>query len=474
MKTKYTCLAVLLAAAVLLCFGCAEAETAPTPPATGDFTRQYVNNQGMQGYIDCDGTLYTWGSDSYNNDPDNRYLWQLGQGETVLYNNVPTAIAQNVASTWLLITAVNDSGQLLRWGDTPNGYLQSPQPVMENIKKYTSTLYLTDDGKLYACYEQPRIGQNPPYGKETTLLLEDVVDYCSTTQRTLALKTDGTLWAFQVISYLSIEVRQKPTAIMSGVRQLFYPAVGGQTALFLTENGTLYSMGENEYGQCGNGQHGDLNRSSGDAVLFEPYPVMDNIKEAWVDLSTCYALAEDGTLYGWGLNDYDILLAGDAPTSPMTSNRSIRTEPVKVLDSVKSFCTAMNVCYAIREDDSLWSWGVGNSGWLGNGTRTESDDLGTRELADEAARDPILCQPQKILDDVERLFGADTGGTLVFAEKKDGSVWYWGYDEIIVDKAGDWDTYSQSFSFYSRHEIIATPQPFDISTFHQGLGSKSK
>ncbi len=158
----------------------------------------------------------------------------------------------------------------------------------------------------------------------------------------------------------------------------------------------------------------------------------------------------------------------------MTSNRAVETQPIKVMEKVKAVFPGSDGCFVIREDGSLWSWGTGNRGTLGNGVKTHSEDLNSVTLSIEAASQPITCEPQKILDDVTRVLGVETGGALIFAEKKDGSVWYWGIDEIITDEDGDWDTYNKTYNYYSRHEIIATPQPFDISTFHQGLGSKSK
>ncbi len=446
---------------------------APTTQlTTGEVKLQadYFHIQGTQAFIDAEGNLYTWGSDAYNTNPENVFSPQLGQGSAVVYNNVPTRILSNVQSLYFCRKAVAKSGELYTWGNGTGEYLESPQVERTGIRAFYGSVYLTEDGDLYGCYDMKAIGQDPPYGEEDTLILHDVTDYCGCIAGRLALRSDGTVWQFKMRSS-TLEILSSPVKLISGVARMIHGS--GNTVLFLKTDGSLYSYGDNEFGQCGNGEHGDFELKESECVAAVPFCVMRNISDAWVHLNAAYAVTEDGKLYGWGCNDYDLLLTGDEPTSAATGKRSVRTEPTLIMEQVKDFYPCYSHAFAIKNDDSLWSWGVGDTGQLGNGVCTDSEDLNVYALADKIAQDAIYCAPQKVLDGVKRILGAEYN-QLVFAEKLDGSLWYWGCDEIIVAETDEWDTKSYSYDFYSRHEIIATPQPFDITTFHQGLGSKSK
>jgi len=80
--------------------------------------------------------------------------------------------------------------------------------------------------------------------------------------------------------------------------------------------------------------------------------------------------------------------------------------PVKIMDDVAQ--VSANVAahtLAVKKDGSLWVWGNGEDGRLGDGT-----------TVDKAA-------PVKIMDDVAQV---STGHYHSLAIKKDGSLWVWG------------------------------------------------
>src|SRR5690606_14839229 len=64
----------------------------------------------------------------------------------------------------------------------------------------------------------------------------------------------------------------------------------------------------------------------------------------------CAALKSDGTVWAWGCNDYGQL--GDGTTTE-------RHTPVKVqnISGVKDIRMGFYYGYAIRNDNSAWSWG---------------------------------------------------------------------------------------------------------------------
>ncbi len=85
-----------------------------------------------------------------------------------------------------------------------------------------------------------------------------------------------------------------------------------------------------------------------------------------------------------------------------------KSEPVKIMDNVKSVCMGYENGSAITEDGSLYTWGAGYDGQLGNG------------------KDESSCEPIKIMDHVvEAVWGNRTGMALT----QDGNVWTWGKND---------------------------------------------
>lgn len=99
------------------------------------------------------------------------------------------------------------------------------------------------------------------------------------------------------------------------------------------------------------------------------------------------ALKEDGSLWGWGLNNgWSEEIKG--AIGPETLGRELHW-PVKIMDEVEDF----SLWYAKKTDNSLWSF---------------------------------KGKPYKILDDVERWYDGSYGAFEGCAIKKDGTLWAWG------------------------------------------------
>lgn len=72
-------------------------------------------------------------------------------------------------------------------------------------------------------------------------------------------------------------------------------------------------------------------------------------------------LKEDGTLWGWGLNAHGEL--GDGSTTN-------RKRPVKILDGVRQVSAGDFCTMAILDNGTLWGWGSNGYGELGDGSIT--------------------------------------------------------------------------------------------------------
>ena len=117
--------------------------------------------------------------------------------------------------------------------------------------------------------------------------------------------------------------------------------IQGNGVFFLVQpDGTVYGWGNNEYGQLGLGDA--ENRSM-------PVFVANGLTPVIVG-DTVFALSEDNILWGWGRNDCGQLGLGDGEN---------RARPVELMHFVKDIVHAGDNYYALTESGELYCWGLG-------------------------------------------------------------------------------------------------------------------
>ncbi len=235
-------------------------------------------------------------------------------------------------------------------------------------------------------------------------------------KQTALLKQDGTVWTWggNEVGQLGdgeiyTKEATKPIQVLSPEGEGYLTnvvdiAAGTQSIIALKKDGTVVSWGANTYGQLGYG--------NGTAV--RPVYVVDmyGIKlNGVIDVSAtrdhAAVVKADGTVWTWGRNDY----------GQLGNNSTLATCPyaVQVLDStgtdylrdIKQVSVGHAYVAALAKDGTVWSWGLGTSGQLGNGAKT------TKKLPVQATG---VTQVTKVI--------AGNGTTTVL--KEDGTVWGWG------------------------------------------------
>jgi alpha-tubulin suppressor-like RCC1 family protein len=95
------------------------------------------------------------------------------------------------------------------------------------------------------------------------------------------------------------------------------------------------------------------------------------VRSVSAGLQFSVALKNDGTVWAWGLNDVGQL--GDGTTTN-------RTRPVQVkgLGDVTAIAAGTGHSLALKRDGTLWAWGGNSLGQLGDGT---SQNIRTRPVA---------------------------------------------------------------------------------------------
>uniref|UniRef100_UPI0025EFB3D3 RCC1 domain-containing protein n=1 Tax=uncultured Thiodictyon sp. TaxID=1846217 RepID=UPI0025EFB3D3 len=173
----------------------------------------------------------------------------------------------------------------------------------------------------------------------------------------LALKTDGSLWAwgYNVYSQVGDGTTANvllPVQVLTGVVAV---AAGENFSLALKGDGTLWAWGRNMNGQLGDG-----------TLINRPLPVqvLSGVAAMAAGFSHSLAIKTDGSLWAWGYNRYAQVGDGTMPGD--------RLIPVQVLTGVVAVAGGANHSLVRKADGSLWAWGRNGSGQLGDGTASDS------------------------------------------------------------------------------------------------------
>lgn len=136
-------------------------------------------------------------------------------------------------------------------------------------------------------------------------------------------------------------------------------AAGGFHSLFVCENGTIKAAGSNYSGQLGNTSISNL--STTPVIVFG----MSNVKMVAAGSYFSLALKNDSTVWAWGINNYGQL--GDGTLI----NRST---PVQVpnLTGVVKIDAGLRHSVALKADGTVWCWGDNNDDQLGIGSSSSN------------------------------------------------------------------------------------------------------
>jgi alpha-tubulin suppressor-like RCC1 family protein len=243
--------------------------------------------------------------------------------------------------------------------------------------------------------------------------LSSVVAIAAGTDHSLALKSDGTVWAWgdnedgELGNYpFALENSDVPVQV-SGLSSVAAIAAGSAFSMALKSDGTVWTWGINSYGNLGNGTFGGTTYMPGQVTGLTGVMAI-----ASGDLHQL-ALKKDGTVWAWGENEYGEVGNGTF-TNP--SAPGIGT-PVQVsgLAGVTAISGGDSYSLALKSDGTVWAWGLNDDGQLGNGTATFS---GTT---------PGCCSdiPGRV-SGLTGVTGIAAGFDHGMAVKSDGTVWAWG------------------------------------------------
>ncbi len=180
----------------------------------------------------------------------------------------------------------------------------------------------------------------------------------------VALVIDGTFWAWGqnadgqigdgTTTVRTLPVQVSPAGVWVGASAV---ASGGNHNIAINGNGSVWNWGDNGSGQGGDGTQTDiLAPLAGTDIFSDPNnPGIITVDGGW---RHSFALKADGTVWSWGEGTYGVLGNGS-----LTDQES----PVQVsgLQNIVAVAAGGFHALALRADGQLWVWGRGDTGQIG-------------------------------------------------------------------------------------------------------------
>lgn len=277
--------------------------------------------------VKSDKSIWVWG---YN------YQGQLGDGtksEKTHPEQITLTDVFTVASGEYHSLAVKTDGTVWAWGYNGNGQLGTD----------TTTAII-----------------NTPFQVNN---IADTVAAAAGDHHSLALKSDGTVWAWGYNAFGQLGNGFTTTSItpvqVSGLSSVTAITSGGYFSLALKSDGTIWAWGNNDRGQLGNG----TNNTSA-----TPIQVADLSSVIAIASGKFHgmALKSDGTVWAWGCNDNG-QLGNESNSDSLTPIQANRLTNVVAIDGGGFHSLA------IKSDDTIWAWGDNDYGQLGDGSTSDKN-----------------------------------------------------------------------------------------------------
>ena len=219
----------------------------------------------------------------------------------------------------------NSSGQLgLELNNTDNSVTPTLISGINNVKSiacgYNHTIFLLNDGTAYGCgdNEYGQLGLNDTNNRTIPTLISGINNVKSVScgkNDTLFLLNDGTVYSCgwngsgQLGLGLNDKTNRTTPILISGINNVKSIACGSSHTLFLLNDRTVYSCGNNDYGQLG--LNDKIQRTTPTKIS-----TITNVKNVSCGNAHTLFILNDGTVYSCGNNFYGQLGLGNT-TSPI-------------------------------------------------------------------------------------------------------------------------------------------------------------
>ncbi|GEC93678.1 RCC1 domain-containing protein [Brevibacillus brevis] len=301
-----------------------------------------------------EGDVFSWGSNQnlalgflpieLETNPIPEKLKEISDVKQVVASYARTTVRKSDGTVWVWGSRV--------WGqqlDDPGTTQESYKEFEKRLAEYRAALSTWGEKSMYEYIVQVK-------GVDRVVSIADGFSH------TLALKEDGTVWSWGQesrgqLGNGSTNHNLLPTKV-KGLENVTAIAAGFSLHnLAVKKDGTVWAWGNNNYGQLGDGTK--TNR-------FLPVQVkgLTDVVSVAVGNEQSFAIKKDGSVWAWGRNTQGRLGLG--------TNTMENMIPAKVvgLTDVIAISSGYHHVLALKKDGTVWSWGVNESGQIGDGTQT--------------------------------------------------------------------------------------------------------
>lgn len=332
-----------------------------------------------------------------------------------------------------------NSNELLQWTFTTGAAKSLPVEPDAVLGTGDHRTFIFESGSLWGWGRNEKgvlgggtqIEQHSPVPVQGSLT--NVKQIVSGQYHNAALKDDGTVWTWgnQKYGELGNGTVNEPNPIpvqVAGLQDIVQIASGQNHLVALKQDGTVWTWGRGLNGILGNGS----TSSSSVPVQVEG---LTGIKTVTAGSQHTLALGEDGRVWAWGINFEGQL--GDG-----TNEERHVPVPVGDMTHVTAIAAGHAFSLALRQDGTLWGWGSNSKGQLGQDTATLEQALLPIEMTE--------------MTDVLSLSG---GYETAYALLQDGTIWGWGSGQYGMLGTGDEENTHEPV------QILSDVETMDVSSF---------